>query len=475
MGLKDYFMVYKKQIHPYPVLLVAAAYEAFQDKYIHVPFNKLIVFIDNGMWQAYVNVGTWDKAEQKMFELYEEDPEIIDRFISEFKQDSKDFLKFTGSLVSMDCSKKSDEELLELYKKFNKRYVQNFMLGECPAELLKEALEKRLKERLLRIVKNKEKVNGIFSLLILPSEESFTTREEKALLRIAVKEDDSSLKHLEKHALDYNWVPVDYNGEPWSVNDFQERLEDMKAPEKMIDAMEKKAKALQEEQEALNKNLNLDKKTLDFCAAARKCMTLMDMKKEVCSKAHYHAQFLMKEIGHRLGLSLMQANYLMPGEMESAFKDGADRKILNKRYRKSAYVSDKADSWYLDEAEEEKLRTALEEKPKDAAQLEGTCGNPGKVTAKARVILKNEDFPKMKEGEILVTAYTTPDFVIIMKKASGIVTDIGGVTSHSSIVSRELDIPCVVGTQHATTLIKTGDTIELDAAEGKVKIIKKQA
>ncbi len=75
----------------------------------------------------------------------------------------------------------------------------------------------------------------------------------------------------------------------------------------------------------------------------------------------------------------------------------------------------------------------------------------------------------MKEGEVLVAGMTTPDYVPAMRKACAIVTDEGGITCHSAIVSRELDLPCVVGTKVATRVLKDGDFVEVDATNGIVK------
>lgn len=84
------------------------------------------------------------------------------------------------------------------------------------------------------------------------------------------------------------------------------------------------------------------------------------------------------------------------------------------------------------------------------------------ATGKARVILDAKHIGDFKKGEILVTTMTDPDWEPIMKIASAIVTDKGGRTSHAAIVSRELGIPAVVGTEKATRLIKTGDPITVD-------------
>lgn len=80
---------------------------------------------------------------------------------------------------------------------------------------------------------------------------------------------------------------------------------------------------------------------------------------------------------------------------------------------------------------------------------------------------------KVKEGDILVTFMTTPVFVPAMEKAAAIVTDEGGILCHAAIVSRELGIPCVIGTKIATKVLKDGDFVEVDANRGIIKIIEK--
>lgn len=87
---------------------------------------------------------------------------------------------------------------------------------------------------------------------------------------------------------------------------------------------------------------------------------------------------------------------------------------------------------------------------------------------KARVILNLNEIASFQPGEILVTEMTDPDWEPIMKKASAIVTDKGGRTCHAAIVSRELGLPCIVGTENATSLIKTGDLITVDCSQGEI-------
>jgi pyruvate,water dikinase len=96
-----------------------------------------------------------------------------------------------------------------------------------------------------------------------------------------------------------------------------------------------------------------------------------------------------------------------------------------------------------------------------------SAGRRGYGVGKAKVVLNPEDANReMTKGDVLVTGMTDPDYVPFMKIASAIVTDRGGVTSHAAIVSRELNIPCVVGTETATKVMKTGQEYTVDSING---------
>ena len=100
--------------------------------------------------------------------------------------------------------------------------------------------------------------------------------------------------------------------------------------------------------------------------------------------------------------------------------------------------------------------------------LRGLPAAPGMVAGKAHVILDTKGISTFQNGEVLITEMTSPDWAPAMRKALAIVTNSGGITCHAAIVSRELGIPCVVGTNTATTTIKTGQLITVDATHGIV-------
>ena len=100
--------------------------------------------------------------------------------------------------------------------------------------------------------------------------------------------------------------------------------------------------------------------------------------------------------------------------------------------------------------------------------LSGLSASPGVAAGRVIILKSPRELSKVKEGNVLVTEMTNPDYVPAMKKASAIVTDKGGRTSHAAIVSRELGIPAVVGTSLATKMLKDGELITVDGTKGKI-------
>ena len=107
--------------------------------------------------------------------------------------------------------------------------------------------------------------------------------------------------------------------------------------------------------------------------------------------------------------------------------------------------------------------------------LKGETASSGVYSGPSRIVRDPSELFKVQKGDVLVTAMTTPDMVPAMQRAGAIVTNEGGMTCHAAIVSREMGTPCIVGTQHATDLLKDGEMITVHATrgivyEGKVEI-----
>ena len=108
--------------------------------------------------------------------------------------------------------------------------------------------------------------------------------------------------------------------------------------------------------------------------------------------------------------------------------------------------------------------------------LKGETASAGVYTGPVKIVRDPSELNKIQKGDILVTAMTTPDMVPAMQRAGAIITNEGGMTCHAAIVSREMGTPCIVGTEHATDLLKDGEIVTVHATrgivyEGKIEVI----
>ena len=157
---------------------------------------------------------------------------------------------------------------------------------------------------------------------------------------------------------------------------------------------------------------------------------------------------------------IIENHYKKPEDMEWA-KDGFDGKLYIVQARPETVQSLKDPNVLV----EYKLQS------KGKVLTIGASVGARIGQGKARIIKDINEIKKLKKGEVLVTEMTDPDWEPIMKIAAAIVTNSGGRTCHAAIVSRELGIPCVVGTQIGTQIIKTGQNVTVSCAEGEQGVV----
>jgi len=144
-------------------------------------------------------------------------------------------------------------------------------------------------------------------------------------------------------------------------------------------------------------------------------------------------------------------------------------KILEKHYNRAQDIEFATEKGKVYVVQTRAVTTeAKKEETKIAGEpiLKGLGSSPGIATGKVRIVRSLRDIEKVGKGDILVTTMTSPDLVPTMSKCSAIITDEGGVNCHASIVAREMGIPCIVGTKNATSTLKDGEIVTVDAYHG---------
>ena len=149
-----------------------------------------------------------------------------------------------------------------------------------------------------------------------------------------------------------------------------------------------------------------------------------------------------------------------------------DLRLAQKRYlHQFAAVSIRGKTFFIYHPKQIKKIRGSFLKTREVDEVKGNIVSSGKVSGRVKIIAKKSDLNTITAGQILVANFTTPEYVPAMKKAAGVVTDDGGITSHAAIISRELGKPCVTGTKIATQVFKDGDRGEVDANQGIIRKI----
>ncbi len=198
-----------------------------------------------------------------------------------------------------------------------------------------------------------------------------------------------------------------------------------------------------------------------------------DERKAHILQAIYETQGVLEIISKKLDIPLECLFFVLPEEI-SKLEDERYREELKKRIIAFIdYVPKNMDRIKESGEEAQKIIKELDTVQDDKInEFYGKSAYKGIIRGKVKICLSLESINSFEEGYILVASMTRPEYISAIKKSKAIITDEGGITCHAAIVSRELKIPCIIGTKIATKVLKDGDIVEVDADSGVVRIIK---
>lgn len=205
-------------------------------------------------------------------------------------------------------------------------------------------------------------------------------------------------------------------------------------------------------------------------------------RKMVNLKGFHVLDFVLTYIESQTSISKKYLKFLTFDEVENALRGLVTQESLKKRRDGGILVSinsDDKNSIKIYEGSEafsikEELDALHNNHTEENQLITGFTASQGFAKGIAKIILSQADFSKFNQGDVLVTSMTKSDFMSLIEKASAIVTNENGLSTHATMISRELNIPCIIGTKTATTQIKDGDLVEVRAKHGTVRILKKE-
>lgn len=347
-------------------------------------------------------------------------------------------------------------------------------------------LMKNILAKKLGLNPGSEKYNEVLFALTKPEQISTTLKEKRAVLEQSIKIKNKKTpvdKAARTLAKQFGWMPIFAFGKPWQADHYAEELKNLMKSK--LDVLEKQYEQLCNYKTIRNKDISkivkeykIDKKDLqifiDFGLA-------LDGRNEAEYFVSFAGKFLMpllEEARIRLYLSPKQLRELTEKELLDSLRGKQSlEKILAKKGKYVGWGYDELMKKRIDfsSVEAEKLFNYIESyvKPVQGGdESKGTCASPGKARGKIRIVAYTNQNEKVKNGDIMVSYATCVDNLPAMKRAGAIITEVGGLTCHAAVVSREFGIPCIVALKNAMTNLKDGDMVEVDANKGIVRKIK---
>ncbi len=434
---------------------------------------------------SYITEETgWTRVGEAILERFKTDRDFIKKIEACNEAEIPVMLKYSRWFVDNDLTQKSGAELLKqhdlVYKQFMKvmEYSAMATAMEFERPLMSDYLETVLREKAI----DKTKVGDYFNVLSTPNRSTTPQAEEIALRGLRIKELKGELlgRELKDHQEKYSHIAFGYDGPGWSLEEARTRLHalsnDIGQIEKEIEEIKSTPNKIKEKQKRAVVELNLNEQEAYLFNVLIILGYWKFERKLANQKSHEMMEKFFEELMRRFHLSKAQAKMIAPYEMEDVLiRERVDGDLFNERMKLSFAVfdGDKPGKVLVgSEARqiEQELLASLAVDP-NIKEFAGTCAYPGKAVGVVKVVNDENEMNKFKVGDILVSTSTTPKIIPAMKKAAAIITDSGGITCHAAIVSRELNVPCVIGTKIATKVLKDGDRVEVDAANGTIKKI----
>jgi|GEM_PF-1961583 len=285
---------------------------------------------------------------------------------------------------------------------------------------------------------------------------------------------------LEMHVKKYFWIRYEQEGEILSGRHFCNELAKMLCDgvdvANALNSVNERRLHAKEQFDSIGSTIVLDSEAKHLLEVARKFIYWKLHLREVKVRFYCCADKLLDEAAKRLNLNRYQVRHLTVEELTGALRGTIqmDTVSLDKRMEYSVFhFASGRITVYEGRDAREVFSVVKQESVVATDSVSGVCAFPGLVEGVVKQVLDVSDGDNFLRGSILVAYMTDVGVVPAMKKASAIVTDVGGVTCHASIIAREFGIPCLIGTKIGTKVLLNGYTVQVNATEGFSTVLSK--
>jgi len=476
--------VFMWSITPITILHWSSA-QAIKERNDVFPSADLFQYYDGSVMTAYIpkhDIERYKKDESIKYL----DAEYFRKYLANYKKEIKGWWRWVRKIERKDYKDVNEKELaddLQQFAIFMRDAIGYF--ASTRSEFTYSA-EKKLEELLKKYYG--DKWPDIFGILAMPLEFDIIQEEHLELLNLIDKK-SVGREFLLAHIYKYPWLIVDQLDEEKAIGFVKKRIEDEKESyggekEKI---QENKRKLKQEQVKIFEKLNSEDVEKVKYLSNFLQTQGRARMEiKAYWAGCFWLARNMWNKIAELLKLNVIELlMFLGPVEIKAALEGSSKediRSLIEDRKKSFAidFEENGGDIRILNSSEADRL---FKERIKKISNpdniISGQAASVGYYKGRVKKIIAGDfemlqgAIKEFKKGEILVTSMTQPNMMVIAKRAGAIIADEGGITSHAAVISRELGIPCIVGTKNAMQILEDGDLVEVDANNAIIKLIKK--
>lgn len=398
------------------------------------------------------------------------------KILFRIRREVRSAITATDRFNPTNLSKSNLRRYIELIKILGRQSLRFILLGYALEDLYPQHLPKKFSIRGKNFTPQ-----TLLAVVALPKKTAPMILEKIDLLEIAalIKNEKNVTAHIKKHAARFGWMnSICWWDEPFPPSYYRQAAA---AAARGNPAAELRTIWSNREQQKRSAAAILRELKTKYPQAyfyidmIREMADMREASWDAASRVGARVRPLFKKLAKKIALTYNQL--MMCGTQEMldliAGNRNGDKKMLASRLRAFAVfrtTRHKHTLIFSGKTVQQFLRT-IEGKALKTDVLKGLTIWPGIVRGRARVMRSKDEVATMHEGEILVCPMTDPDYMPAIYQAAALVTDQGGVLCHAAIIARELQKPCIVGTQTATRAIKSGDIVEVNATAGLVRKI----
>ena len=422
-------------------------------------WSKTVWLFKDGRSFWINNTPDIEAAGEKVFVKYMLPKESREKIYKEWQTIVRDVLTIEQKIDSLDLVSISNPELGEVWNALIEYYIAFWTSGSVP-ELANYGSTTYLQNKLRVLVPQETDVALIMEILTAPTRMSFYQEEEVSLAKA---------NDLPKHHQQFFWLKNSYAGtQILPMEFFAERKKDLKS-EIEIEIKKKLAETIARKL-AVQKQFNVPSDIMEISEAISDGVGWQDERKKYIFMILHYIDVLVAEIARRFEYDFNELHNLWHYQIAEIIEGKNLHPELAKRakgfgvqfFHDCRELSAEETEFFWNVYSTEKVVAGTNE----VKGIVASKGNGGVVRGKIHILLDPMKAELFQDGEILVAPMTSPEYIFAMKKACAVLTDTGGLTSHAAIVSRELGIPCLVGTKVATTVFQDGDVVEVNSGEG---------